>query len=94
MFVNFRLPGLSRRGHETGQNAMFADTDYQNLASTLVGIYGCQAVDYARRNAAALCDGNAKSEQALAWDRIAGMIERLIIARRKSRRKNDASPAN
>lgn len=73
---------------------MFADTDYQNIASTLVGIYGSKAIDYARRNAAALCDGSAKSEQALAWDRIAGMIERLIMARRKSRRENDAFSAN
>lgn len=73
---------------------MFADTDYQNLASTLVGIYGCKALEYARRNAAALCDGNVKTEQALAWDRIAGMIERLVLVRRKGRREGDASPAN
>ena len=73
---------------------MFADTDYQNLANTLLGIYGDKAVDYARRNAAALCDGNAKSEQAMAWDRVAGMIERLVAVRQKVRRERDVLPAH
>lgn len=68
---------------------MLADTDYQDLARTLVQIYGEGALTYARRNMAALGAENDGTEQAQAWTRVAGIVERMVALGRRGRRSGD-----
>ena len=72
---------------------MIREADYQNLARTLVQIYGEGALSYVRRNAKRLRLESGDSEQVEAWSRVAGMVERLVSTKARHRRNDDAAPA-
>lgn len=70
---------------------MFVDADYQNLARTLVQIYGDQALPYAQRNVESLRLESGDSDQTESWIRVAGIVERLVAINAKRRRNDDGT---